>query len=169
MVMFKINKNKKEGGYAILELLFYISFFAVLSILVINAMIAMTDSFRETAVYSEFVQSGFMMEKISRDVRSSYSVNSITLTSLKLNTADDAGVNKTVEFALSGTNIQLLENNVLLGNLNTPNITITGLNFTEITTTEGKAVKIVLTLSSVNDKLGRSVEFYNTVALRGSY
>jgi hypothetical protein len=167
MKIFK--KNKTKQGYAVLELLFYISFFAVLSILVINAMVAMTDSFRETAIYSEFVQSGFIMEKISRDVRSSYSVNTITSTSLKLDTTDDAGVNKTVEFALSGADIQFLENDVLLGNLNTPNITITGLDFTEITTTAGKAIKIVLTLSSVNDKLGRSVEFYNTVALRGSY
>lgn len=167
MKIFK--KNKTKQGYAVLELLFYISFFAILSILVINAMIAMTDSFRETGVYSEFVQSGFIMEKISREVKSSYAVNTITATSLKLDTTDEDGVNKTVEFALSGANIQFLENDVLVGNLNTPNITITGLNFTEIITTEGKAIKIVLTLSSINDKLMRSVEFYDTVALRGSY
>ena len=56
-----------------------------------------------------------------------------------------------------------------LGNLNSPNISVTAFAVTSITTTEGKAVKIVLTIRSNNDTLGRTVNFYNTVVLRDSY
>ncbi len=161
--------NDANKGYAILELLFYIALFAILSIVVINSMIVMARSFRETAVQAELVQSGTVMERISREVRQAYNISSISASDLKLNTTDDAGANKTVEFLLSGSNIQLLENNVLTGNLNTPNITVTNLTFTPITTVKGKAVKISLTLKSNNDTLSRLQDFYDTIVLRGSY
>jgi hypothetical protein len=163
------SKIKKENGYAILELLFYISFFAVLSIVVIDSMIIMTRAFRETTLQAEFIQSGSIMEKISREIRQAYGINSITGSSLKLDTTTDAGVNKTVTFSLSGANLQFLENDVLTGNLNTPNITVTGATFTQITTAKGKAVKVLLTVRSTNDVLNRTVDFYDTVVLRGSY
>lgn len=164
-----ILKSKTKGGYAILELLFYIAFFALLSIVIINAMITMSQSFRESETLAALTRSGSIMERMSREIRQADSISLITPSSLKLNTTDSAGGPKTVEFLLSGTNVQLLENDVLTGNLNSPNITVSGLSFTEITTANGKAVKIVLTVQSVNDKYNRSVDFYNTVVLRGSY
>jgi len=162
-------KNKLNRGYAILELLFYISFFTVFSLLVINAMIIMTKSFRETSIEGEWMQSGVIMERMSREVRASYGINSISANDLKLNTKDSVGANKTVEFLLSGSNVQLLENNVLTGNLNTPNIIVNALSFTQITTVQGKAVKMTLTVRSKNDALNRTVDFYDTIVLRGDY
>lgn len=164
--MIKINKNK---GYAILELLFYISILAILSLLVIKSMITMTQSFRETSVYGEWVQSGNILERISREIRTAYDINTITVTDLKLNTKDENDVNKTVEFVLSGNNIQLLENDVLTGNLNTPKIVVTSLSFTQIATAKGKAVKVLLSVRSSNDKFNRVQDFYDTVVLRGQY
>lgn len=164
-----IKRNKINEGYAVLELLFYLSLFAIISLVVINAMVTMTRSFRETAIQGELVQSSGIMERISREIRGSYDINSISSTALKLNTKDEAGTNKTVEFLLSGTDIQLLEDNVLTGNLNTPKITVTGLNFTQIITTSGKAVKIFFTVSSTSDVLNRTHDFYDTIVLRGSY
>ncbi len=162
-------KNRKESGYTVLELLFYISFFAVLSIVVINSMIIMTRAFRETTIQAEILQGGSIMEQISREIRQAYDINSISSSDLNINTKDDAGANKIVEFVLSGTDIHLLENSTLTGNLNTPNIAVTALSFTQITTTVGKAVKVTLTIRSTNDKLNRTFNFYDTVVLRGSY
>jgi len=153
-----------EHGYAILELLFYIAFFAVLSLVVINAMITMTRSFRETSIQGELIQSGVIMERISREVRQAYDISSINLSS-----TDSSGANKTVEFLLSGSNLQLLENSTLIGNLNTPNIAVTALSFTQITTTKGKAVKVILTVKSNSDALARTKDFYDTIVLRGGY
>ena len=161
-------KNKKIAGYAILELLFYISFFAVLSLVVISAMITMTKSFKETSLYAELVQSGSIMERISREIRQADSINSITGTTLRLNTANGAGV-KTVEFRFVSPNIELWDAGANIGNLNSPNIVVTGLTFTEITTAESKAVKVVLSLYSSHDSLARVQYFYDTVVLRGSY
>jgi len=66
IIKLKIKNFKK--GYAILELLFYISFFTVLALVVINAMIAMAKSFRETAIYAELDQSANIMERMSREI-----------------------------------------------------------------------------------------------------
>ncbi|MEX2028996.1 MAG: hypothetical protein WD963_00750 [Candidatus Paceibacterota bacterium] len=165
----QIESKPLSGGYAVLELLFYIALFSILSLVVINAMITMARSFRETSLQAEFVQSGNIMERISREIRQAYDINSITTSSLKLNIKDNLGAEKTVEFLLSGSNVQILENDVLVGNLNSPNTTVTGLTFTQITTAEGKAVKIFFSVQSSNDTLGRTHNFYNTVVLRGSY
>lgn len=163
------NSPKKNSGYAILELLFYIVFLSLISLVVINALIITTKSFKETAISGEWMQSGIIMEKISREIRQANDISFINVNDLKLNTKDDAGADKAVEFLLSGTNIQFLENNFLTGNLNTPNITVTGLTFTQINTAKSKAVKIVLSVRSNNDISTRIQNFYDTVVLRGSY
>lgn len=165
-----IKKNKKKNGYALLELLFYISLFAILTIVVIDAMITMARSFKETTIQAELVQSGTIMERMSREIRQANDISSISANDLVLNT----GVNKTVEFKFISDepDVQLWENsgsNIFTGNLNTPNIIVTALNFTQIITTKGKAVKILLTVKSTNDVSGRTQNFYDTVVLRGSY
>ncbi len=159
----------KKSGYSVLELIFYITIFIILSFVVIEAIITMTKSFKQVAVQTELIQSGTIMERISREIRQADDISSIAASDLLLNTTDSSGNSKTVEFVFSGTNIQLLENGVLTGNLNTLNISITALTFTQITTTEGKAVKIFMTLKSNNDRQARTENFYDTVVLRGEY
>ncbi len=159
----------KQSGYAVLELLFYISFFAVLSIVVIDSMITMTRAFRETALSAELLHSGAIMETISREIRQADSFTLLSSNDLKLNTKDDAGVSKTVEFLQSGTDVNFLENSVLTGALNTSNIVVTNLAFTQITTTVGSAVKVFFTVGSTNDSANRTFDYYDTVVLRGNY
>ena len=163
------NITSRNKGYTIIELLFYIAFFAVLALAVIDGMITMTRAFKETTIQSELLQGGNIMERISREIRQAYGISSITATDLVLNTKDASGANKTVEFTFSGTNVQLLENSILIGNLNTPNISVNAMTFTAINTNKGKAVKVFLTTKSNNDKLNRTNNFYNTIVLRGDY
>ena len=167
IIKLKIKNFKK--GYAILELLFYISFFTVLALVVINAMIAMAKSFRETAIYAELDQSANIMERMSREIMQANSISSISPTNLILNTKDEDDNDKTVEFKFVSPNIQFWNDGSNVGDLNSPKIIVTGLTFTEITTAKGKAVKIVLSIRSVNDSLSRTVDFYDTIVLRGSY
>lgn len=166
--MTKIFNNHRKRGYAVLELIFYISFFAVLSLVAINAMLTMAKSLKETAIQAEFVQSGTILEKISREIRAAYDIDATsTSTDLKLDTT--SGTNTKVEFKLLGSDLQFLENDVFTGNLNTPNIIITSLNFTQINTTKGAAVQIYMVLRSSNDPSGRLQSFYDTIVLRGDY
>jgi len=157
------------GGYAILELLFYITFFSILTLVVINAMVTMTRSFRETTIQRELVQSGTIMERMSREIRQAYGISSISTSNLVLNTTDSDGANKTVEFKFISPNIQFWDAGINMGNLNSSNIVVTDLAFTQITTIKGQAVKIILSIRSGNDSLARVVDFYDTVVLRGGY
>lgn len=168
MKNFKINKNKNEG-YALIELLFYISIFAILVLVVINSMIVMTKSFRETTIHAQFISTGSIIERISREIRQANGINSISASNLTLNSTDEGGVPKTIQITLSGSNINFLENGVSTGNLNSSNIAVSSLVFTEITTATGKAVKVFLTINSTQDPLSRNIDFYNTVVLRGDY
>ncbi len=155
---------KRKNGYAILELLFYIAFFAVFSLITIDAMIVMAESFKETSIQGELVQSGTMMEKISREIRQADNISSISATDLVL----DIG-SGTLEFKFISPNVQFWQGGNNVGNLNSPNIIVTGLTFTQITTAKGKAVKIVLSVRSNNDILARTQDFYDTIVLRGAY
>ena len=117
--------KKKNSGYSILELLFYIAFFATFSLLVINAMIMMTKSFKETSIYGELAQGGVILEKISREIRQADDINSISANDLILNTKDINDIAKTVEFKFVSPDIQFWDAGVNIGNLNSPNIVVT--------------------------------------------
>ncbi|KKS04992.1 MAG: hypothetical protein UU82_C0039G0009 [Candidatus Nomurabacteria bacterium GW2011_GWC2_41_8] len=167
MKITKLKIKNCRRGYAVLELLFYIALFAVLSLVVIDAMIVMARSFKETTLQAELMQGGTMVERISREIRQAYDIDvASTSIDLKLNTT---GVNTAVEFKLVGSDIQFLENGAVTGNLNSSSIVITGLTFTQITTVKGKAVKLFLTIQSSNDISNRTQDFYDTVVLRGIY
>lgn len=164
------NKKKSRGGYAIIETIFYISIFVVLSIAIINSMIYMAKYFKETKVQRELSEGASVIERLSREIRNAYDITSITPTSLKLTTEGEEGTpTKTIDFILSGGEVQMLDDNALVGNINSANITVTALSFTQINTTEGKAVRVTLTVQSESDLLGRTADFFNTVALRGLY
>ena len=165
----KLFKKEHARGYAILEILFYISFFVILSIVVIEAMITMSRSFRATSIEADFVESAGVMERITREIRGAEGISSISTSTLLLNTTNEAGAPRTVQFALSGSNVTLTEDGALTGNLNTPSVAVTALTFTQINTAEGAGVKVVLSLRSVNDSSGRVETFYDTVVLRGNY
>ena len=74
-----------------------------------------------------------------------------------------------MEFRLTGTDVELLENDALTGSLNAPDIAVSTLSFTQVITLQGSAVKIAVTLGSKNYKAGRTFDFFNTVVLRGNY
>ena len=161
--------QKVKGGYTLVEILFYIALFSVLTLAIIDSFVTMTKAFKEISIQSDLVQSSLAVERMSREIRQAYGINSITTSDLKLNSKDEADNNKTVRFVLSGTNIQLYENDVLTGNLNTPNIQVVNLSFTQITTVNGNAIKISLSVKSGRDMTNRVENFYNTVLLRGDY
>ncbi|OGI61052.1 hypothetical protein A2814_02235 [Candidatus Nomurabacteria bacterium RIFCSPHIGHO2_01_FULL_38_19] len=164
------NKIQKiKGGYTLIETLFYITLFLIFTLAVINSLITMSKAFKEIMIQADLVQFSTVMERISREIRQAYGINSISASSLEVSTKDELGNNKTVKFLLSGSDVQLLENSVLTGNLNTPNTQITTLSFTEITTLAGKAVKIVISVNSARDSTGRVENFYETITLRGDY
>ena len=164
-----IKKTKHNFGLTLVETIFYVAIFSLLSIVVIDALLHMTKSFRETSIQAELMQGADIMEKISREIKQAESINTISSTSLKINTRDEFDAAKTETFSLSGSDLQFSENDILTGNLNTAGILVSNLNFTSITTATSTAVKIYFSIGSTRDSLARTYDFYNTVILRGSY
>jgi len=170
---FTKNKKEKNNGYTLVEILFYISIFGILSLVVINSMIVMTKAFRETTINRDIMQAGNIMERMSRDIRRSNIVLSMNVngTNLELNTLilNQDQVYQPVKFVYSGTDIQLYENNVFIGNLNSPDIAVTTLTFDPILNTVAGAVKMSMTVQSKHYGSTRTETFYDTVILRGGY
>jgi Tfp pilus assembly protein PilE len=167
-MILKNFKNKKSG-FVLLESILYICFFAILSILVINAILTMTKSFKETRVQSDLTRSSFVLEKITREIKKANSINSIGVGDLKLNTKDENGNSITVRFFKNNNDVQFFVNNALVDKLNADSVVVNSLSFSQITTTKGSAVRISMNVQSVNDALNRTVDFYDTIVLRGDY
>src|SRR3989344_2322490 len=116
MKITKLKIKNFKNGYAVLELFFYISFFAVFCLLVINAIVTMTRSFRETAIQAEWTQSANIMERISREIRKANSIDPVrTSSDLKLNTTTAGGAVKTIEFKFISPNIELWDEGANIG------------------------------------------------------
>ena len=165
----KLQKNK---GISLVEIILYVAIFTVMSVVIINSMITMTKAFAETSVKSDFIQSANIVERISREIRKSTTINTFANSDLKLNTTDSAGATKTIEFKVVGTDLQLLDSTVNNGspvNLNPTHIQVNSLLFSQITTPKGSAIKIILSVQDTRDKTLKTETFYDTIALRGNY
>ena len=159
---------KKQFGFALVEIIIYIALFAVMSIAVTNSLLVMIKSFALTAVQQDFLTTTSIMERMVREIRQASDVTLVSSTDIQL-----TGTNSP-EFKLVGTNLQLVDTSGSCTSgqncyLNTPNINITSLTFTLITTTQSKAVKIQMSVTDSKDRSGKTENFYNTVTLRGKY
>ncbi len=162
--------KKYNKGYSLIEIIFYISIFVVLSLVVINALIVMTKAFRENSIQADIVSSSSIMERISREIKQANTATVNTSSDLTLMVPNEVdALVRPVRLMLSGGNIELYDNSVLIDNLNSKDVTVTGLTFSGVLTTSSAAVRINLSVSSVHDPLGRVYDFQNTIVLRGSY
>lgn len=166
-----IKKRKNNSGYSLIEFLFYISLFIVFSLVIINSMIVITKAFREISLNRDIMQASFIIDRMSRDIREAENVISINQNgvNLKLNIKEENQNYKTILYKLNGTNIELFENNLLIGNLNSSDISITNLEFTPITNTEIKMIKIFMTVKSNNYNSIKTENFYNSIFLRNAF
>ena len=161
--------RKHNTGFAIVEFLFYISILAMLVLVLINALITMTRSFKETTIYTQLQSGNQVFERITRSIKQASSITSISASDLVLVTKDLNNNNQNVQFVLSGNNINYLENGASVGNLNSSSLVVTALSFAQVTTTKGTGVKISMSVRSVNDTQNRVESFYDTIVLRGDY
>jgi type II secretory pathway pseudopilin PulG len=104
---------KINRGNTLIEMLFYISIFGMLSAVVTNSMVVMFKSFKEVTILREITQGAQIMERISREIRQANSINALNSSSdLALNTKNTAGNNKIIEFLLTDNNVQIIESDI---------------------------------------------------------
>jgi Tfp pilus assembly protein PilE len=170
----KIKTKETKRGYTLLEFILYIGILSIFSTVTVNAIIIMNKKFRVMKTQTELMQGGVIMDRISREIKKASGVNLLTSDSLELKTYDNNRADKIVKFYFSSINhsIEIFENGISVGNLNSSNIEVIDLNFTKIIVAnrpEEGAVKLILTLKHKGDLQNRQEKFYNTVVLRGSY
>ncbi len=167
---------KKSKGYSLIEAIVYLAIFGTLSVLVINSFIVVLNSFNRSRINSNLAESGASaIERMSREIRQAKNIdttNSVLNSSfgtLQLNSTDSSNVAKIEKFNVSNGDLNLYENDVLIGNLLGQKVDITSFIVRRITTVEGEAVKIEMTLQNTGSTTITTVNFYNTIILRGSY
>jgi type II secretory pathway component PulJ len=165
----------KKSGFTLVEMIIYIAFFAILSILAIEALMVVMRSFYTLRLTQNINQSATTaLERMSREVRNAYDIDTAGSTfnanpgHLTLRTKDAGGANTTVEFYVNGSQIGIKEGGVDKGSLMEKSTTVTNLIFRQITTANSKAIKIEMSLHDTHGVLSRDAVFYDTILLRGS-
>lgn len=169
------HRGKKKNGFTLVEMIVYIAFLTILSILAINATLIFMKSFYSVRLTQNVNQSATVaLERMSREIRNAYDIDGTQSTfntnpgRLTLKTKDASNANTTIEFYVSGNQVGIKEGGVDEGSLMTKNATITNLIFRQITTPNSKAIKIEMTLHDARGTLQQDVSFYDTIVLRGS-
>lgn len=166
----------RKRGFTLVEMLIYVSFLAVFSVLVINAVIITTKAFADFRLTRDINNSAVtVMERLVRDIRTAHDVDQIESDfsshpgRLMLETMDDVGADTTVEFYVDSGRIRVKEGGVDTGFLSSQNVTVDILVFDFVTNINTSAVTIRLQLSSSRGSSEKQKTFYSTVILRGSY
>ncbi|MBK5215676.1 MAG: hypothetical protein JJE53_02635 [Candidatus Pacebacteria bacterium] len=171
----KTNFFSKRGfisGYSIVEILVYLAIFTSISILVINLFITIIASFNVTSINRKLLESGNVsMERISREIRQAENIDiaNSSSNSLQLNSVDSVGSNFVIKFSSIDGDLNLYKDGVFMGNLLNEEVVLTNLIFRRISTTQGEAVKIEMSLQYTEGKSTKTENFYNTIILRGGY
>lgn len=168
--------TRKKLGFTLVEMIIYVAFFAMLSVLAINATIMVMRSFYTLRITQSISQSATTaMERMSREIRNAYSVDTINSTfttspgRLTLLTKDDLGALTTVEFYVTaGNQINMKIGGVDQGSLLTRTVTVTELIYYYIYNANSKAIKIEMTLTDNRSGISKTVKYYDTIVLRGS-
>lgn len=176
MKFFATNRScADKRGFTLVEMIIYVAFFAILSLLALQALLIVMKSFYTLRLTQNINQSASVaLERMSREIRNAYDIDETLSTlgsspgRLTLKTKDSAGNDTTMEFYVANNQIGIKEGGADKGTLMTKNATVDNLVFRKITTLNSQAVKIEMTLRDARGALQHEVKFYDTIILRGA-
>lgn len=173
--MSLFRNTMRQKGFSLVEMIIYIAFFAVLSLVAMQATLTIMRSFYVIRLTQTINQSATVaLERMSREIRNAYDVDDVASVfgvnpgSLTLRTEDASGANTTIEFFVSNNQLRIREGGVDKGVLLAKNVTVTNLVFRDITTLHSRAVKIEMTLRNTRAGDTRDLVLYDTIVLRGT-
>jgi len=167
-------ENKKyhtTRGVTLIETLVYIAVMLVLSGALFLTFFSLDTVLVRNKVERELTDSASVsLERMSRAIRSAGSVNTglSTLGSSPGALAVQEGTT-TTRFYISGNNLMMSVNGVVLGPLTADGVTVESLVFTRYVGVSSEMVRVALTLSSDNPAASSTRTFYTSAVLRGSY
>ena len=159
-----------------IELVIYVSIIAVMAVLSVQAMLSMTRVFAEIKSFTSIRGGGVVaLERMIKEIRFGGSIDysGTVLGSnpgrLKLNTTDENGNTKTLDFYVTNNSINIIDNGIDKGSIIGSSTVLTNLVFRQSTTSKGMLVKIEMTLKDNRATNTRSASFYGSAVLRGAY
>ena len=158
---------KTKAGFTFIELILYISIVTImLSALVPFAWNIIGAASKSNTEQEVFSQARFISERIKYEIRNSTGINSVTAPSVSLATSVPATNPTVIDFA-SG-NIRIKQGAGAVVVLNSPDVVISGLAFTNNTSLDNKTKNIsyVFTLSANYGSTRQ--EFVETTTIRSS-
>lgn len=167
---------QKQKGFTLVEMIIYVSFFALLSVLAMQAIMIVMKSFYTLRITQSVNQSATVsVERMSREIRNAYDIDAtqsifgVHPGRLTLKTKNEVGANATIEFYVDGTNqIHLKEDGIEKGSLLTKNTTVTNFVVRYLSNTNSKAIKIEVSFTDSRYSIAQTIKFYDTIVLRGS-
>lgn len=165
---------RRQDGFSIVEIVIYLAIFTMVSVLVINSFVTVMSSFSTTRTNRDLLESGITsMERMSREIRQATNVDlaasNLSGGILQLNSKDQLGNSIVIKFNKEASLLNLYQDGILSGNLLRQNVSLDSLIFRRISTAESEAIKIEMTIQDTRSKENKTVNFYDTIILRGGY
>lgn len=167
---------KKVGGFTLIELMIYVFFVGIFSVIAMNGVLHATKVFSDFRMTRNLNGTAeVVLDRLAREVRQAYDVDQVESSfgthpgRLTLKTIDPADVDTTIEFYIDSGNVKIKEGGVDQGLLGSSDITVDIFVFNFITNVNTKAVKTRLQLTAQRGSLQKTKTFYATTILRGSY
>lgn len=151
-------------GASLLETVLYIGIFAIIALLTVNTVLALTRAVGEIRGLRHTIRDAdIAMERMIREIRAAQNVDTGTsVLGSNPGTLVLAGTSSTITFSLlGGEQIFLQKNAESPRSLTSSSTRITNLVFTRLVASSSEAARIQMTMDNKN--------FYGTAVLRGSY
>ncbi len=166
-----------QSGVGLIETIIYLALFITISVVLIGSLFGMMRSYTQTRIDNDLTDSAHVaVERMTREIRGALSIDTTTSDFdsnpgvLKLNALDSGGSAKTVQFSVASSVLQMTDStDGTARDLTGSKVTVTSLIFRKIVTAKGSAVRVEMTLQSTRAGSSKTINLYDTAALRGSY
>lgn len=164
-------RNCRTRGFALVEVLVYLGITVMIGAALITTFFSLSTALLRNRTDRELTESATVA--LERMVRTIQSADSVSLTGSSLGTSPgalelSAGAT-TTRFSVSGGNVAVEENGVMLGPLTSDGVTVQELTFTHYLGATTEMVRVSLTLSASSSAASTTKTFNASAVLRGSY
>lgn len=164
-----LKKKQIQKGFTLIELILYIAIVTIL----LNALVPFAWNMIEGGVKSAtgqevFTQGQYVADRITFEIRNASDINSVSSTQISLATANPA-TNPTI-ISLNAGVINLKQGSAPPIALNSANTTISSLNFTNYSSSDGntKNIQFIFTIKANYSGAGTRQEYNASVQMEGS-